>query len=242
MKIIFLLICAVAPFQLMEDNPAWIMKLPHRIFPQLTKEQLVINDSILSTPMPEDLRVNEQNDTLYIDNIVNEGSRRYIRVWSNKSPRVLVYTDSAISSYNVSEREPNVYKNLVKSWDTNLLRHIGYEAQPEITLSVTHYLARIIFHKGAAQIDTVSFFNLGDVERLTDHQLDSLREVIRLNKLSAKTDSVKYQTNKDSIPSSITEKSGIEKDSPTINPRQPSPSLWQRIIDWFRRLWKAIFG
>ncbi|MBD5333999.1 MAG: hypothetical protein HDR96_01180 [Bacteroides sp.] len=227
-------------FQLMENSPAWIMKLPHRVFPKLTEERVVINDSILSTPMPEDLRINEQNDTLYIDNIINEGSRRYIRVWSNKSPRVLVYTDSTISSYSMEE--PNVYNNLVKSWDTNLLRHIGYEAQPEITLSVTHYLARIIFHKGATQIDTVSFFNLGDVERLTNHQLDSLREVIRSNKLSAKADSREYQTNKDSIPSTISEKNGIEKDSPTINPRQPSPSLWHRIVDWFRRLWNAIFG
>lgn len=237
---ISLIICATAPFQMMENTSAWIMKLPHRVFPYLSEERLAINDSILSIPMPDDFCVDEGNDTIYVDNIIFERSRRFISVWKNNSPRILNYTDSTVSAYSNS-KELSVYHNLIKSWDTELLKYIGNEAQPEITLILTHHLTRIILDKGATRIDTVVFSNLGDIERLTHHQLDSLREVIRQKKLMEK-DSIDetYADNvvnlTDSIPPSTNANDAI------ATKEEPSRSLWQRIVDWFRRLWEAIFG
>ncbi|MDE6090568.1 MAG: hypothetical protein K2G41_07675 [Duncaniella sp.] len=226
-------------FQLMENTSVWIANTPRRIFPELDETRFTIEDSILYNDTSEDIYINEQNDTVYVVDVVHDNRLHWINVWNSKT--FIHYTDSTVS-ISKSPENSTVYNNLIKLWETDLVRLIGNEAQCHIVPTTEHYLARIIFHKGATQIDTVSFLNLGDIEKLTNHQLDSLREVIRLNKLYAKADSVEYQTDIDSIPSTVAKKNDVEKDSRTINPQQPSLSWWQRIVDWFRRLWRAIFG
>ena len=160
---------------MMEDISTWILKTPRRIFSELKDDRWAINDSILSIPITEEININEQCDTIYVADVIHDNRNHSINVWKNNSHRVLYYTESTVSSY---DKKLSVYYNLVKSWEPDLIRHIGNEAQRNICPITVHYLARIIFNRGATRIDTVSFCNLGEIDRFTIAQLDSLRKVV----------------------------------------------------------------
>ncbi len=147
---------------------------------------------------------------------------------------MLYYTESTVSSY---DKKLSVYYNLVKSWEPDLIRHIGNEAQRYISPITDHYLARIIFNRGATRIDTVSFCNLGEIDRFTIAQLDSLRKVVMMTK---KMDSIK--SDKDSVHISITAIDNTAKNLSTDHDQKPPQSIWQRFVDWLRKIWEAIFG
>lgn len=232
-----LIICAAASsFQMMEDISTWILKTPRRIFSELKDDRWAINDSILSIPITEEININEQCDTIYVADVIHDNRQdlHRINVWKNNSHRVLYYTESKVSSY---DKKLSVYYNLVKSWEPDLIRHIGNEAQLNICPITEHYLARIIFNKGATRIDTVSFCNLGEIDRFTIAQLDSIRKVVMMTK---KMDSIK--SDKDSVHIAITAIDNTAKNLSTGHNQKPPQSIWQRFVDWLRKIWEAIFG
>ncbi|MDE6431200.1 MAG: hypothetical protein K2K65_08535 [Duncaniella sp.] len=245
MKLILLLMLCAAPFQMMEDVSTWVVKTPRRMF-ELSSERWAIDDSILSVPITGYMPINEQRDTIYVLDGMrdNRPHLHWINVWKNNNPKVVKYTDSTVSSYDKSQsysKESGVYHSLIRSWETDLLRHIGNEAQRNIIPTLEQYLVRIIFENGATRVDTVSFYDLGDIEKFTHHQLDSLREVIRQKKQMEK-DSMDgtYSDNVVSLPDSIPPSTNANDAIATKE--EPTRSLWQRIVDWFLGLWKAIFG
>lgn len=240
--VVSLIIYMIAPFQMMEDISTWIVKTPHRTFSQLKDDRWAMNDSILSIPITMNIHINEQCDTIYVLDRIhdNRTDLHCINVWKNNGSKIITYTDSTVTVHQKSSKS-RVYYNLIKSWETDLLRHIGNEAQRNITPSTKHYLARIIFHNGASKVDTVSFYNLGEVERLTKHQLDSLKEMIRQKKVFENIDSTKSENLNDSIPRADTLNNPVKELSSPLGQKSPL-SILQRIIDWLLNLWKSIFG
>lgn len=238
--IIALIICAAAPFQFYEDISTWIAKTPCRIFSNLDYNKYEMNDDVLSIPISKDLNINEQNDTIYVDEIIHDGHLSAIGMWKNNNPKIFFYTDSCIRVCKKSSRDWLIYE-LVKSWEPDVLRHIGNEAQRHIIPMSTTYTARIIFNQGNTIIDTVSYHNLGEIDRITKHQLDSIREVVKLKKLAEKEDSLK--SDKDSIQPTYGAANDIAtKDFITTQQQKEPKSFWERFLDWLRKLWKAIFG
>ena len=243
--LIFILFLVSAPLYKMGNDGTWLLSLHSKSFPD-HNDEWIFSDKILTDNLIMNFKIREI-DTIYIDNIRNDEGRRSLNMWH--SGELIEYTvlPDTVFQYQLLKNK-DYYKNemalrrLLSSWERDLIRHIGNEAQQHIRPTITHYLSRIIINHGTTKIDTVKFHALGEIGELTNNQLDSLREVIRLNKLYAKTDSLNHQTEKDSLFTTITGKKDIEKVSPTINPPQSSPSIWQRIVDWFRKLWKAIFG
>lgn len=236
--ILALIICAAAPFRLYDDISKWIAMTPSRLFPAFRYTGPRINDDVLSIPLSEDLKLNEQSDTVYVNEITTTGRLPTIEVWKNNNPNIFIYGESSILVYHKKNR-PEAYYILLKSWEPDMLRHIGNEVGRNILPLSTDHVARIIFYQGATTIDTVSFLYLDEI-KYTKHQLDSIREVVRLKKLSEKMDSAK--ADKDTVPTYTQTNDNSTKNFASSDQPKESLSLWEQFIAWLRRLWEAIFG
>lgn len=190
---------------------------------------------ILSNRISQTFPVNSKTDTVYIKSYRSQGGGEGTSAWNSKQCISIYPHRVNIVVMPAVYKKSHGYSQLLSNWDIDVLKHLSkeYHATTETSETAQIYLTRIIVECGSIRIDTTTFlgFNSDKIKNLNQEQLDSLRETVYLIK-NTKLIRTPYQLE---TPQDITE-------AYTQHSTHKETSLWQRIVDWFRRLWEAIFG
>ncbi len=235
MKIIVLLLLLIFPQYLWgEVSLTGFLKQHSELYKsEYGHDDYLEEPDILSNRIIQTFPINSKTDTVYIKSYRAQGGGEGTSAWNSKQ---------CISAYPhrvnmvvmpVAYKKSSGYSQLLSSWDTDVLKHLGkeYHATTEISGTAQIYLTRIIVECGSIKIDTTTYLGYapGYLDNLTIKQLDSLRETVYLIK-NTKLINTSYplETTQDR--------------NNTQHSTRKDTSLWQRIVDWFHRLWETIFG
>ena len=190
----------------------------------------IFSPDILSNQIIRNFPINQGADTIYINSYRSAGESEATLIW-NSNEHLRIYPDKVI----IIPRFNESYRQFYSNWDTDVLKHLGKEYHSTNVTSETYneYLTRIIIDNGNIKIDTTTYldFDSDNLNNCTQQQLDSIREVVHLIKNTKLVPTAYHlEINKNS------------NDPENISSFHKTPSLWQRIVDWFSRLWRAIFG
>ena len=184
----------------------------------------LINDSILNNSYFQDFPIHAI-DTVFIIGYHSDGLSNII-LWNNQQQIKF----SEIGSMKVQEFQPDWYSDLLYAWNIDSLRKLSGNVGPK----QLHYVHRFILLGNLVKVDTLilnrpimmpNIIKGKYVKENPSKVKDSLFNDIKLNNTPISDDSTNNKTN-------------IE----TASQHEISKSIWQRIIDWFRNLWKSIFG
>lgn len=163
--------------------------------------------------------INQVSYTIFL--LCYFGENAKATVWN----RIQTIRFGEYSDIIIQRHEPTWYSDLLYDWNIDSLRKLRKDVTPEIR----HYVHRFIITDGRIKVDTAFFYKPG----IPDELLPKKRQIGH--------DSSFYRT-KSPNDLCIYDKNSDNCSKKSINQKKPPQSLWQRIVDWFRRLWKAIFG
>ncbi|MDE5827683.1 MAG: hypothetical protein K2G00_06840 [Duncaniella sp.] len=185
------------------------------------------SDSLLSHSIIQDFIINQKEDTIFIDCFEESGGSINVIIW-NKIQTLSVgkkdITDSTFIIRKISTQEDYWHskndKNLLKDWNIDSLQKLFGPRSPIIR----HFVHRFVINEKGLKVDTAGFYPQG---------IDKERWV--------KDSEAKYSISRNDNKDMGVEKKNYDR-TDKIVVKEPTRSLWQRIVDWFRGLWKAIFG
>ncbi len=193
-------------------------------------DPIILSDSkVLSYP------INHKQDTVYIEYVRPSGDGPIVIIWNNRPYNYtyvkLQYRSVMISPPAYTGNKFYAIKQLLSNWETDVLKYVGkkYHSGNNVMPYCCVYMTRIIIEKGNITCDTVTYDDTGgELYYYTQEQLDSLRAEVRL---IHQADSIKADSIKAAAQQTV--------QGP---PAQTHRSIWQRIADWFRGVWKCLFG
>lgn len=193
-------------------------------FNWMLKPIILSNSNILTFPVSQD------NDTVYIQSLYTVNtSEEFTWIWNNDRriltvyPRTVYTEDTTMKKYKFD----NPHSQLILNWEPDVLNYLGHAYYADrVGYRTIAYLSRIIVENGNVKCNTVgySWFNKY-FDHYTQEQLDSVRAQVRIINQGKYMKIVKKTTQKSLDVSSYATR-----------------SIWQRIADWFRGVWKCLFG
>lgn len=180
------------------------------------------SDSLLYNPIIQEFAVNQEEDTIFITCYENIQDQIGVTLW-NRSQGVNAYkncfTDSTFYVRKTNINQLDSDEKILINWDIDTIKRFYEKRVPPIQC----FIHRIVIHNKKLKIDTIGFYELSYSKDLWIKERETKYSQTYNNRKSM---------------DSITEPQRTE----TPHPKEPSRSILQRIIDWFRNLWKSIFG
>lgn len=180
------------------------------------------SDSLLYNPIIQEFAVNQEEDTIFITCYENIQDQIGVTLW-NRSQGVNAYkncfTDSTFYVRKTNINQLDSDEKILINWDIDTIKRFYEKRVPPIQC----FIHRIVIHNQKLKIDTIGFYKLSYSKDLWIKERETKYSQTYNNRKSM---------------DSITEPQRTE----TPHPKEPSRSILQRIIDWFRNIWKSIFG
>lgn len=198
----------------------------------------LLNSSVRSSSLIKDFPINEKADTIYVKANESGGRLPFILIWKNDRVRhsIAIYSggedtivvDGVVKYAKFSHVD--VYQELIANWEPEVLKFIGEENYfPGIG---TNHLMRVVVENGSMRNDTTTYWPYSSLQDIPKEQLDSIRQTCLL--ANSTNLIIRKNAYKNYYPYNIRPNAESAPDN--------SKSIWQRIAEWFIRLWHSIFG
>ena len=185
----------------------------------------VTSDALLSHPIIKEFKINQKEDTIFLKFYEGDVGQISVAIWNNSQglsaeKKDLIDSLVTISRFTIDKNAP--VNRFMREWKIDSIRGI-YEGRVPLS---RYTMQRIIIRNGKITLDTF--------------HVDPIYPPIP-REYWVKLSETEYDESRQSKIDSIHQSDLQQKDN-TLSPKQSSLSWWERIVDWFRRLWKAIFG